>query len=255
MFVHGAWHAAWCWAENFFPYFASRGFTCYAPNLRGHGDGGDHSLLRRARFHDFVQDLGRLIEWLETPPILVGHSMGGMVALSCSRLFQIQGLVFLASATPRDAVVSPLRFFMQSPGAILESLRTRRLDAVAASPEQTRKWLFSPDLPTPLLLDYHRRMQGESFRAFVDLVGEAFRPVAAPDVPTLVVGGRSDQMYRPWQTHATARRLRAECAILPGLAHNAMLDTRWRAAADRIAQWLERFERPDAADSARRPLQ
>ena len=25
LFVHGAWHAAWCWDEHFLSYFADRG--------------------------------------------------------------------------------------------------------------------------------------------------------------------------------------------------------------------------------------
>jgi pimeloyl-ACP methyl ester carboxylesterase len=36
LFVHGAWHGAWCW-ENFLPYFADRGYGAYAVSLRGHG--------------------------------------------------------------------------------------------------------------------------------------------------------------------------------------------------------------------------
>jgi hypothetical protein len=26
LFVHGMWHAAWCWAEHFLPYFAQHGY-------------------------------------------------------------------------------------------------------------------------------------------------------------------------------------------------------------------------------------
>jgi pimeloyl-ACP methyl ester carboxylesterase len=32
LFVHGAWHAAWCW-ENFLPYFAQQGYAAYAISL------------------------------------------------------------------------------------------------------------------------------------------------------------------------------------------------------------------------------
>ncbi|HEX9180581.1 MAG TPA: alpha/beta fold hydrolase, partial [Burkholderiales bacterium] len=37
LFVHGAFSAAWCWAEHFLPYFADRGYDSYAVSLRGHG--------------------------------------------------------------------------------------------------------------------------------------------------------------------------------------------------------------------------
>ena len=35
VFIHGSFHAAWCWTEQYFPYFASRGYPCIAISLRG----------------------------------------------------------------------------------------------------------------------------------------------------------------------------------------------------------------------------
>ena len=32
IFIHGAWHGAWCW-ERFLDYFAARGYPCYAVDL------------------------------------------------------------------------------------------------------------------------------------------------------------------------------------------------------------------------------
>lgn len=33
VFVHGSFHAAWCWAEHWFPFFSEHGFDCYALSL------------------------------------------------------------------------------------------------------------------------------------------------------------------------------------------------------------------------------
>lgn len=35
VFVHGSFHAAWCWAENWLPFFSQRGYDCYALSLLG----------------------------------------------------------------------------------------------------------------------------------------------------------------------------------------------------------------------------
>lgn len=35
VFVHGSYHAAWCWTEHWLPFFSSRGFDCYALSLLG----------------------------------------------------------------------------------------------------------------------------------------------------------------------------------------------------------------------------
>ena len=35
LFVHGGYHAAWCWDENFLDYFADKGFRAVAVSLGG----------------------------------------------------------------------------------------------------------------------------------------------------------------------------------------------------------------------------
>jgi pimeloyl-ACP methyl ester carboxylesterase len=37
LFVHGAWHAAWCWDENFLSFFGDKGYRAVALSFRGHG--------------------------------------------------------------------------------------------------------------------------------------------------------------------------------------------------------------------------
>ncbi len=32
--MHGSYHAAWCWAEKFLPYFAEQGYDAWAVSLR-----------------------------------------------------------------------------------------------------------------------------------------------------------------------------------------------------------------------------
>ncbi|XP_002868779.2 uncharacterized protein LOC9304851 [Arabidopsis lyrata subsp. lyrata] len=38
VFVHGSYHAAWCWAEHWLPFFSSSGFDSYAVSLLGQGE-------------------------------------------------------------------------------------------------------------------------------------------------------------------------------------------------------------------------
>ena len=35
VFVHGSYHAAWCWAEHWLPFFSAYGYDCYAVSLLG----------------------------------------------------------------------------------------------------------------------------------------------------------------------------------------------------------------------------
>lgn len=69
LFVHGAWHGAWCWEKYFLPYFASHGYTAHALSLRGHGGSPGEEHLRWTRIGDYVDDVAqvvdRIIEWLD----------------------------------------------------------------------------------------------------------------------------------------------------------------------------------------------
>lgn len=35
VFIHGSFHAAWCWAERWLPFFSDSGYDCYALSLLG----------------------------------------------------------------------------------------------------------------------------------------------------------------------------------------------------------------------------
>src|SRR6516165_7262546 len=37
LFVHGGWHGAWCWDDQFLGYFADAGYRAVSMSLRGHG--------------------------------------------------------------------------------------------------------------------------------------------------------------------------------------------------------------------------
>lgn len=38
VFVHGSFHAAWCWAEHWLPFFSQNGYDSYALSLLGQGE-------------------------------------------------------------------------------------------------------------------------------------------------------------------------------------------------------------------------
>lgn len=77
LFVHGTSHAAWCWDEHFLSYFAEHGYRAIALNLRGHGRSPLDRSLRGVTLSDFADDLRTAVYALESPPVLIGHSLGG----------------------------------------------------------------------------------------------------------------------------------------------------------------------------------
>ena len=77
LFVHGAWHAAWCWDEHFLDFFANDGYHAIALSLRGHGDSFTPKRLRTVSLADYLDDVVSVADSLPARPVIIGQSMGG----------------------------------------------------------------------------------------------------------------------------------------------------------------------------------
>ena len=97
LFVHGAWHGAWCWDLGFMEYLADRGYDCHAVSLRGHAGSPIDGSLRWNRWKGYVEDVAEAVESLPVSPILVGHSMGGYTVQKYLESHTAPGAVLLAS--------------------------------------------------------------------------------------------------------------------------------------------------------------
>jgi len=56
-----------------------------------------------------------------------------------------------------------------------------------------------------------------------------------------VLGAENDELFTVDEVETTAKRYNAECKIIPGIAHDIMLESKWKEAADTIIQWLEKL--------------
>ncbi|MCS7071282.1 MAG: alpha/beta hydrolase, partial [Anaerolinea sp.] len=130
LFIHGAFHGAWCWQAYWMPYFSARGWDCYALSLRAHGaTPGD---IRRARIRDYVADVAAVVGDLPASPILIGHSMGGFTIqkyLEDAR-HPARAAVLLASVPYRGAAGYMLKQTLREPLRVAAQLAARRVDLV-----------------------------------------------------------------------------------------------------------------------------
>jgi pimeloyl-ACP methyl ester carboxylesterase len=238
LFVHGAWHGAWCWAEYFLPYFAEHGYASLALSLRGHGTSTGRERLRWTRIADYVTDVAQVISQLPKPPILVGHSMGGLIVQKYLETHSAPAAVLLASVPVMGVVKTTLRIAMSHPLPLLKANLTWSLYPIIGTPRLTREAFFSMDMPAEQLNRYFVRMQDESYPAFLDmLVFNLPRPKRVV-VPLLVLGAANDTIFHPDEVEATARAYHTRAEIFPNMAHDMMLEAGWQSVADRILSWL-----------------
>ncbi len=83
VFLHGAWVTPLCW-EKFIPFFEARGYRCVAPAWPGkdrpiEAIRADPSPLAGLGVGEIVDHYDQLIRAMDEPPILIGHSFGGLV--------------------------------------------------------------------------------------------------------------------------------------------------------------------------------
>jgi pimeloyl-ACP methyl ester carboxylesterase len=111
MLIHGAWLSERSW-ENYANYFGTRGFAVSAPEWpRKHGDVEELRETADATaglgVQEIVDHYAGLIEALDQPPVLIGHSYGGLfVQLLLDRGLGRAG-VALSPAPPKGILVLP----------------------------------------------------------------------------------------------------------------------------------------------------
>src|SRR5262245_24130675 len=76
--IHGAFGGAWMW-EAFLRVLGQWGRTAAAVSLRGHGQSGGRERLHETVLADYTADILRAFEEFAEPPIVVAHSLGGLL--------------------------------------------------------------------------------------------------------------------------------------------------------------------------------
>ena len=227
VFVHGMCHGSWCWEEQFIPYFEQLGYHCIAFNLPGHEMQGRTKRISYS-LNDYVQALHQVVSNLEAPPIIIGHSMGGMIVQQFLKTGSCKKAVLMSSVPPKGVLAASLRVVCRYPGVIPYLVRRNLVGAFTKYPQLI---LNDP----ALCAKYAPEMCSESFMAYLGLM----LPVShKTSVPILVVGGSEDGLITVQEFSQTAKHYGAKLAIIQGGSHDLMLDADAEKTAKVIQEWI-----------------
>jgi pimeloyl-ACP methyl ester carboxylesterase len=245
VFVHGMFMTGASW-QPWVDEFGARGYPCIAESWPGRaGSTAERRAqpnpeLSRLTLSQVVARFREIVAALPAPPILVGHSMGGLVV----QLLMQEGLgargVAIASAPPtgvRSFAWSHLRsnaaVLWPSNAPIVPSLGWFRYAFANVQPETEVQAMFERDVVC------ESRLVGKG-----PLGPEAKVDFARPDRPLHFIAGGADHIIPPSLVQKTyARYLAAGARVsmetIAGETHALCSSAGWRGVAARVSAWLE----------------
>lgn len=241
LFVHGSFSDARIWDIHFLPYFAKHGYEAHAISLRGHGLSEGYEHLHSWRLTDYVADVAAVVRGMPRPPLLIGHSMGGMIIQKyLEKHSGVAGMVLMGSVPPQGLLSSNVHMAVRHPILFQQMVMMNMLGPSYASVDMMRQMLFSKDMPRAQLKEYLGLVQGESQMVALDMMWLNPLRLRAGQVwlPVLVMGAENDVLVSSSMVRDTARFYRTEAHIFPDMAHAMMVDTRWNEAAALLLDWL-----------------
>ena len=189
LFLHGELAGSWLW-ERYLGYFAGRGWEGHALNLRNHfwSQTADPATLS---FDTYTDDVVAAIERFGAGVVVVGHGMGGLLALKAAERHQIGGLVLISAELPKElrppARPHELREIPEAYGKDLIGWET-----LAEKLQRERRDLTQADvLRIQHLLGQKPHESGAARRQMI--AGVPVDRHALGDVPKLVIGGGIDR--------------------------------------------------------------
>jgi non-heme chloroperoxidase len=240
VFVHGAYAGAWVWVPHFLPYFAEHGYAAHALSLRGHGASAGTDRLAFAGLSEYADDVAEICAGLDRPPVLIGHSMGGMIVQKYMRRHPVAAAVLMASPPPHGMIGSWLTMSLRNPGLLHQVWMMQAFGVASVDLGTIRRALFSDDTPNEAVLRYVPLFGPESAKVILDMLFLDLPPSSRwTEVPTLVIGGGRDKLVYPGAVQSTAGTYGTRAEIFDDLGHALMLDHHWERVARRILRWLE----------------
>lgn len=262
--IHGLWLTPRCW-EHWIGHYADAGFHVLAPPWPGMEAEveelrADPSVLDGLGIEEVVDRYEKLIRNLHRPPILIGHSFGGVVV----QILLNRGLgavgVTLHSAPVKGVYRLPLSS-LRSSFAVLRRPATRDR-TVALSPQQWRYAFANTLTETEAEAAYERYHVPTPGRPLWQAATANLRPRSPTRVdfryhraPLLMLAGTADHTVPAALCRENARRYRRSSATtdyheFPGRPHFTTGAPGWEEVADYALDWAVAHSRIDSRREA-----
>lgn len=248
--IHGAFSAGWA-MEGWAGEMAKRGWQTHCPDLLHHDTpphGRPHPNLGRTSLIDYANDLAKKIKALPEKPVIVGHSMGGLLAQMLAGRGLARAIVLLAPSPPWGVIpstefeilsavgmVATLGVFWDGP--IHPVYRVAADHTLNRLTREERRTTFARFVP-------------ESGRAVFEIMHSIWDFQRASRVepwtvkcPVLAIAGSADRVNSARTVQRIATRYREQGGstfrLYDGFSHWMLSEPGWQEMAAEAADWLD----------------
>lgn len=236
LFIHGAFadHTGFQKMAN---QFANNGYNSYAVSRRGRLYQPPTNAVGLT-FSDYLQDTLAIIQEIKPTPILVAHSLGGLLAMKAAeKIKDIPALVLINTAPPAMLTAQPISLPYFFP--LLPKIFSGKS--------------FKPSIKAFKTLALQKMTQNERDRVGNSLVpesGTVYRQMMlgqirlSPDfqnIPTLVIGSGQDRIISKGLNKTTFKKLNADYKEYDNHGHWIIEEEGIEQVANDILNWLDRI--------------
>ena len=254
VFLHGAWVTPACW-DAMKGYFEARGYTCLAPAWPGKDRSvdairRDPSALAGLGIAEITASFEAVVRGLPEPPILIGHSFGGLF----TQLLLDRGLgaagVAIDPAPPRGVVVWEPSAFRSLIGVLATWRGWRK---VVRWKYSNFRYAFVHTLPdADAQAAFNAHVTPETGRVFFQGALSMLDPKRPAQIdfaktaraPLLLIAGTADHIVPASAVRRTFGKYRKAAAVtelveFTGRTHWIIAEPGWEEVAGAIERWLE----------------
>jgi pimeloyl-ACP methyl ester carboxylesterase len=245
--IHGSWSRGAQWAPARAA-FEERGYTVHTPTLRHHelplneGAGEIAALSLR----DYTDDLVALVASLDGPPLLVGHSLGGLVVQLVAARTHHVGMVAACPSAVGPAGLNPTTLRLSfghgrrprpwAKPVYPPTWEQFRRGAAHVQTEETAREVFDD-----LVCESGRVLFFELAVPWLDRAKAARVDFAAITAPALVIGAGADRIVPPRLARRSAARYQnGSYAEIPGSDHLVFHGNALAVTMGHIDDWIAR---------------
>lgn len=246
LLLHGTNAGPWT-MSNFSRYFKLKGFQCHSPAYRHHDNLCSEDALAHlvgTSIADYVEDTAGFVKNLGEAPILVGHSLGGVVAQKIAAMGLARAIVLLNGSV--------------NWGILPTTNQERDLGRMLMSSGPFWEGTLLPDFETMAkfglnrldLSEQHRvfdRLGPESGRVMFELFFWIFDDNQTTRIdydritcPVLMISGSDDRAIPPSTARLIAKRHGSQATFheAQGYGHYLTLEPGWEKIAEFCSDWM-----------------